>query len=162
MSSSFSFVFTSRAYFRSNNRSIFGWMIRGCKWCMGTWDIWVESDVFKIHRGGISKLMSLSKNRFIAFSSSFSSLQNDFFFFFSVVPFLSLRHSQIASLDWKQKNLWSWETRKGAETNVEENSDCCAPMIFSRVCSLFFTRKIKLITSWRELKIFNFLSCDHS
>lgn len=50
-----------------NNRSIFGRVIRGCKWCMGTWDIWVDvfslsvrdaiRCVFKIHRGGISKLM---------------------------------------------------------------------------------------------------------
>lgn len=60
-------IFSEARSRSGNNRSIFGWMIRGCKWCMGTWDIWVDvfslsvcdaiRCVFKIHRGGISKLM---------------------------------------------------------------------------------------------------------
>lgn len=62
---------------RSNNRSIFGWMIRGCVWCMSTWKVF-DAIVVKISRGGISKLMSLSKNRFIAFLSFILFLQMPF------------------------------------------------------------------------------------
>lgn len=127
----------------SNNRSIFGWMIRGCKWCMGTWDIWVDvfslsvrdaiRCVFKIHRGGISKLMSLSKNRFMAFLFSFLSRK----WLFSILrcsllslDVLKLLHSEFC---W----FSSWE--KGTASRRESQSR------FFRVSALCYseTRRVE-------------------
>lgn len=112
----------------------------------------VRCDVLNIYRGGISKLMSLTKNRFMAALYSPRS-RNDF----SVV-FLISRHSQIASIfpfsPLCRAHCARWE--KGA---VGANSRLIiAFQELFRVWYLFACDGIKLIASVESKISLNFIS----